>query len=809
MVVYIYGAGVYAKRCYEDVTRLGFSVKAFVVTDKADNPQELFLLPVLCVDDLSLLADDVLIVALKEAFREDVAEILKKRNVKNVYYYPDVTRLDVATAMWMNRIVAESSGYKRVYVYGAGAYGQLCLRAFAQRNVKVDGFLVTDKAGNQELLNDIPVFALKDFNVPSKETLIVVALKPKYRDEVLPLLRAAGYSNYICFKDEILENEVAGQGTSENADNNGDVTGNKQEDDNIFASIWRRRHDFVIEPESFGCRYSIVEKQRKLQFPKKIKFSILTPLYNTQEDFLREMIASVLGQSYENWELCLSDGSDSAHSYVRDICEKIASKDNRIKYKKLDKNKGISENTNVCLGMATGDYVALLDHDDLLHPAALYEMMKVISNCDADFIYTDEATFNSPNLHEIIGTNFKPDFAPDYFYAVNYICHFTAFSKKLLDKIGNFNSEYDGAQDYDLFLRLTEKARCIKHIPKCLYYWRGSETSTSVNAASKSYTCIAGQKAVMAHFKRVGVNASVYLGHVENTYRVKYEIKDEPLISIIIPNYEHWESLKKCVESIIGFSTYKNYEIIVVENNSKSSETFAYYKELEGKTKVRIVTWEGKFNYSAINNFAVKYANGEYILLLNNDVEVITANWLEEMLMYAQRSDVGAVGAMLYYPSNKIQHAGVIVGLGGVAGHSHKQFNRDGTPGYARRKVVPQNLSAVTAACVMIPKKVFDEVGGLDEMFEVAFNDVDLCLRIRSAGYTVVWTPFAELYHYESETRGYEDTPEKQARADSEEYLFKERWQKFLAAGDPYYNKNLTLDYENFAIAGFHTLFHC
>lgn len=576
------------------------------------------------------------------------------------------------------------------------------------------------------------------------------------------------------------------------------ITSNKRKV-NLNDLSWKKRHDFVLFPLAFGVEDSVCKRQRKTKFSKNIKFSILVPLYNTPKDFLQEMIGSVLFQTYENWELCLADGSDAEHAYVQTLCEGIAKKDNRIKYKKLEKNGGISENTNECIKMATGDYISLFDHDDLLHPSALFETMKAICEKNADFVYTDEATFESPNLHKIIHTNFKPDFAPDYFHGCNYICHFSSFNNSLIEKIGGFRSEYNGAQDYDLFLRLSEVTERIVHVPKCLYYWRASPSSTAGSADAKDYTTIAGQKTLQDHFNRCCINADVKCGKIPNVYKVEYALKSTPLVSILIPNYDHWQTLKTCIDSIRDKSTYRNYEIIIIENNSKQKETFNYYDSLKNDEKIHIVTWEGKFNYSAINNFGFKYTKGDYILLLNNDIEVITPNWIEEMLMYAQRDDVGAVGAMLYYPSNKIQHAGVVVGLGGVAGHSHKYFQRN-EYGYVRRLITVQNYSAVTAACCMIPRHVFEEINGFDKSFEVAFNDVDMCMRIREAGYLIVWTPFAELYHYESESRGAEDTPEKQSRFTGEVQRFQERWGEELLAGDPFYNPNLTLSAENFAV---------
>lgn len=553
-----------------------------------------------------------------------------------------------------------------------------------------------------------------------------------------------------------------------------------------------------LSPASFGCKQHELEAERNTTFPRQIKFSILVPLYNTPLEFLNEMISSVQFQTYSNWELCLADGSDSDHPEVGKTCLELAKKDSRIRYQKLDKNLGISGNTNACLDMATGDYIALFDHDDLLHPSALYEDMKAICEQGADFIYTDENTFHKRPA-DAYCPHYKPDYAPDTLRSYNYICHFTCFSKKLLEKTGLFRPEFDGSQDYDLVLRLTEQAQKIVHIPKILYYWRASATSTAADIGAKPYVVEAGKAALRSHLERIGLKGDVTDAANPSNYRIHYEIEGNPLISILIPSYDHMETLKRCIDSILEKSTYPNFEIVIVENNSKEQKTFDYYESLKQDKRIRVVYWEGKFNYSAINNFGVKHTKGDYLLLLNNDIEVITPNWLEEMLMFAQRKDVGAVGAMLYYPSDKIQHAGVILGIGGVAGHSHKYLPR-GDNGYMSRLTIAQNLSAVTAACLMVPRAVYDELDGLDESFEVAFNDVDFCMRIRKAGYLIVWTPYAELYHYESESRGLEDTPEKIKRFNGEIKRFHTRWAAELAAGDPYYNPNFSLDREDFSI---------
>ena len=557
--------------------------------------------------------------------------------------------------------------------------------------------------------------------------------------------------------------------------------------------------------DSRKCRvkqtYTISETERKQQreteFAKKITISILVPLYNTPEKYLREMIESVRAQTYSNWELCLADGSDAEHKDVGRIVGSYST-DKRIKYQKLQKNMGISENTNACIDMATGQYIALFDHDDLLHPSALYEVMKAICEKDADFIYTDENTFrNTPA--DAYCPHFKSDFAPDTLRSYNYVCHFTVFKASLLEETGRFRGQFDGSQDYDMVLRLTEKAERIVHIPKILYYWRSHSNSVASGIGAKPYTLDAARRALAEHLQRIGLEGEVTDSRIPSTYHIQYRIKNRGMVSILIPNKDHVDDLRKCLDSIRQRTTYSEWEAIIIENNSTDRQTFEYYQEIQKDSRIHVVEWKGEFNYSAINNFGAQYARGEYILLLNNDVEVITSDWLEQMIMFAQRDDAGAVGCMLYYPDDTVQHAGVVLGIGGVAGHAHKYFKR-GDYGYMSRMSIAQNYSAVTAACLMMRKCVWDEVGGLDEGFQIAFNDVDLCMRIREAGYLIIWTPYAELYHYESKSRGLEDTPEKQKRFVGEIKRFRQRWSRQLEAGDPYYNPNLTLDREDFSI---------
>ncbi len=562
------------------------------------------------------------------------------------------------------------------------------------------------------------------------------------------------------------------------------------------------------------------EKQRNTKFIKDIKFSILVPLYNTPEKFLREMIGSVLSQTYQNWELCLADGSDEQHQDVERICLELMKNDefvakeagllsSRIKYEKLPSNLGISGNTNACLSLATGEYIGLFDHDDLLHPCALYEYMKAICEQDADYIYCDETTFQGDSIDHMITLHFKPDFAIDNLRANNYICHFSVFSVKLLKDDVLFRSEFDGSQDHDVILRLTAAAERIVHVPKILYYWRSHAGSTASDIHAKTYAIDAAKGAVAAHltacgFEQFQIESSRAF---ETIFRIRYHLKEKPLVSILIPNKDHAVDLRRCIDSILTKTSYENYEIIVVENGSTQAETFSYYKTLEMHPAIRVRKYKGAFNYSAVNNFGAGFAKGKYLVLLNNDTEVITRSWLEELLMYAQREDVGAVGCMLYYPDYSIQHAGIVLGLGAhrTAGHSHYRMPKENL-GYMGRLCYAQDVSAVTGACMMTRKTVFDEVDGLCEMLAIALNDVDYCLRLREKGYLNVFTPFAELFHYESKSRGLdasdEATKENAARYDRESELFKERWKTVLEAGDPYFNPNFSLDYSNYVLRG-------
>lgn len=548
-------------------------------------------------------------------------------------------------------------------------------------------------------------------------------------------------------------------------------------------------------------------REREQIFERMVKISILVPLWNTPENFLREMIESVTAQTYQNWELCLADGSDGDHAYVETIVREYQEKDGRgrILYKKLEKNEGIAGNTNRCLAMATGEYIGLFDHDDILHPSALYEYVKVINEKNADYIYCDETTFKSGDINKMLTMHFKPDYAIDNLRANNYICHFSVFARQLLDGTELFRTKFDGSQDHDMILRLTDRAKNVVHVPKLLYYWRSHPGSVASDINAKPYAIQSAKDAVADHLKRHGYEHFQITSTraFETIFKIRYQIIGDPKISIVIANKDHLEDLKRCITSIREKSTYENYEIIVVENGSETKEIFDYYEKLKDDPQIKVVTYteRGSFNYSKVNNFGVKEASGDYILLLNNDTQVITVNWMEELLMYAQREDVGAVGAKLYYGNKTIQHAGVVLQLGAhrTAGHSHYGQHRDNL-GYMGRLCYAQDVSAVTGACLLVKKKLFEEVGGLDESFAISLNDVDFCLKLREKGLLNVFTPFAELYHFESVSRGLDDQGEKAARYNDESERFREKWKEVLEKGDPYYNPNFSLDRSDFAL---------
>ena len=540
-----------------------------------------------------------------------------------------------------------------------------------------------------------------------------------------------------------------------------------------------------------------LDVQRSTVFEYNPKFSIVIPLYNTPKPFLKELIKSVMYQTYPHWQLCLADGSETneLEAYVKEY----SNYDSRVCYKFLGYNRGISDNTNGAMEMAIGDFIAFSDHDDLLTLDAFFECAKALNeDRDIDCLYTDEDKIDMDGK-TLFMPHFKPDFNIDLLCSHNYITHLFVVRKSVVDEVGGLRREYDGSQDHDMIFRCVEKARKVYHIPKILYHWRCHMNSTAMNPESKLYCYESGRKAVQAHWDRIGIPTKVELAQDYGYYVTNYLWKDNPKVSIIIPNMNHKDDLKICVESILEKSTYRNFEIIIVENNSKEESIFQYYSELEQKTNVRVVRYEGDFNYSKINNFGVEQCDGDYILFLNNDTELIREDSIKQMIDICRRSDVGAVGARLYYADNTIQHAGVILGVGGVANHAFCGLDR-GEVGYFFRSICTQDLSAVTAACLMTSRKDFLSVNGLSEDLAVAFNDVDYCLKLREKDKLVVYTPYSEWYHYESRSRGYENTPDKLNRLQKESDIFMKRWGPLIENGDPYYNPNFNRNRADFTI---------
>lgn len=561
----------------------------------------------------------------------------------------------------------------------------------------------------------------------------------------------------------------------------------------FHRDTWRYRADLPTRKK--------LAAQRAAGVPGGPKISVVAPLYNTPPRFLRQMIGSVTGQSYQNWQLVLADASDAAHSEVGRIAGAYAKKDGRITYVKLGENKGIAGNTNAGLAAAQGDWLTLLDHDDLLYKNALFEVAKAAAG-GADFVYSDEIVLTE-NLKHLVDYHFKPDFEPDYLRGCNYITHLAAFSRALLDRAGGGErSEYDGSQDFELILRLTERAEKILHLPYVLYIWRSHAGSTASSMEAKPYALAAGERAINSHLARVGLAGEAFaIPGCPGAYRVRYALTGQPLVSVIIPNKDHAGDLARCLESLYAKAGYPRFEVIVVENNSTDPATFAYYETAKRQfAGLRVETYRGAFNFSAINNFGRSAAKGGQLLLLNNDIECLSEGFLAELLMYSQRPDVGCVGAKLYYPDDRIQHAGVFIGLGGTAGHSHKSHPR-ASAGDLYRLATPQNLLAVTGACLMVKTALYDAIGGLDEaLFAVAYNDIDLCLKLHAAGRTNVFTPFAEAYHYESKSRGLDTQSENAARYEREKANFINKYGALIAAGDPYYNRHFNLLFENYGL---------
>lgn len=537
-----------------------------------------------------------------------------------------------------------------------------------------------------------------------------------------------------------------------------------------------------------------LNEQRSHVFPKKIRFSIIVPLYNTPERFLREMIDSVLAQTYSELELCMADGSDAEHSDVEKICAEYANKDRRIRYMRLDKNYGISGNTNKCIEMVTGDYIALFDHDDLLHPAALYEVMNAVCEKNADFVYTDEVIFRD-TPRDAFNPHFKPCFAPDTLCSNNYICHFTVFKRELLNETGLFEPLCDGSQDHDLVLRLTEKARKIVHIPEILYYWRAHANSVAENVGIKPYVTEAGVRAVKRRLERLGLEGEVTpVKEGMTIYRVRYKIIGQPKVSVVIPDCDGIRALKRCVNSLYGRSSYENFEIIIVGNNSRSKNTSEYCDAIGREhDNIKIVSCDGELGFAALCNFGAKHCTGDHILFLNSNTEVIASDWIQEMLMFSQRSDVGAVGAKLIYSDRTIRHAGIGIDQSGSLTYFFRGVDR-GYIGYMGRLIYVQNVSAVSSACMMVRRDVWEKMNGFDESFAAELSGADLCMRIRKAGYLIVWTPFAELYDRSAWNRH----KQKKERSEAETIRFKRRRETEIELGDPYFNPNFCRHKERF-----------
>ena len=531
--------------------------------------------------------------------------------------------------------------------------------------------------------------------------------------------------------------------------------------------------------------------QRKTKFSYAPKFSVVVPLYHTPAKFLKDLVRSMMYQSYANWELCLVNASPE-DVHLTSLLENWAMRDKRIRVIRLEKNLGIAQNTNSGIEASTGEFIAFLDHDDFLEPDALFCYVDALNKDKTiDVFYSDEDKTDEYAAHYFY-PHFKSDFNIDLLHANNYMCHFLAVRKSLVDTVGGLNEKFDGAQDYDFVLRLTENTKKIYHCPRILYHWRCSNQSTAASQGNKMYAIHAGKAALNAHYKRIGWNARAQEGAVDGWYQTKFTLKEEPLVSILIPNKDHTDDLDVCLNSFFERADYQNYEFIIIENNSVLPETFAYYEKIEKEhDNVKVVYWEAGFNYSAINNFGFKFAKGDYIMLLNNDVELITPDIFQSMLGFCMRPEVGIVGAKLLYNDHTVQHAGVLVGAGGLADHVFKGIHED-DPGYMGRAISSQDVSAVTAACLLVKRSVYEEVGGLEEEFQVAFNDVDFCLKVRKAGYLIVYDADVKLFHYESKSRGMEDTTDRFIRFGNEMMLLNSKWDILSTFVDPYYNPNLS-----------------
>ena len=571
---------------------------------------------------------------------------------------------------------------------------------------------------------------------------------------------------------------------------------NKKEEANKINEVryvaWQQNNNLTNED---------IEEYRKLEFDYSPKISIVVPLYNTKIEYFEELVNYIRMQTYLNWELCFADGSESKNERF----EEIIKVDSRIKYKYLGKNLGIAENTNEALRMATGDYISFLDHDDLLQVTTLTEIIKVLNTDKTiDFIYTDEDKIHDDKIR--FEPHFKSDFSQEMLECTNYITHFVVVKKELVDKVGFLKSEYDGAQDFDYVLRLTKNAKNIYHIPKILYHWRIAEGSTAKDIELKPYAIDAGKNVLNNYFKEFydGKMEALDCPEVPGVYKIKFKVDKNPRVNIVIPNKDNIKILDTAIKSILKLTTYNNYKIVIVENNSEEKSTFDYYEKIkkDNPDKIDVVNMgKTEFNYSKIINYGVKYSeDAEYILQLNNDVKILTPDWLEQMIGLMQKDGVGAVGARLYYEDMTIQHSGIAYGIQGTAGNLFVNLPK-GRHAYLGMEAMLRNVSAVTGACLMTSRKMYEEVGFMDEDLAVAFNDVDFCLKIREKGYRIVYNPWVELIHYESKSRGYEDTEEKKQRFEKEKDKFKSKWKDVLDEDkDPYFNINFSRKFAEFII---------
>ena len=546
----------------------------------------------------------------------------------------------------------------------------------------------------------------------------------------------------------------------------------------------RRLRQYINERAIKSANHSIGGARKAL--PSDIKFSILVPLYNTNDQYLREMIESVAKQCYKNWELCLADGSDEKHRYVEKICKEYADKDSRIHFKKLEENLGISENTNACAAMATGEYIVLLDHDDMLSCDALYENAKAIYETDAEVLYSDEDHISISGEH--INPFYKPDWSPDLLYSQMYICHLLVFKRELFEIIGGFRPETDGSQDYDLMLRLSEHTERICHIPRILYSWRESEMSTALSADSKPYAHPAGKRALDEHLKRkYGEKAYAQDGEYTFTYDARFPAPNDMLVSIIIPMRDKWELTDACIRSILKKSSYKTFEILVLDNRSQQPESLEWMEQISrADSRVRILKADMEFNWSRLNNYGVSQANGDVFIFLNNDTLIISEDWIERLCENACRDDIGVVGGLLLYPDDTIQHAGVGVGIGGWADHVFKTQSpvHYGSPFVS--PMMSRNVLAVTGACMAVSRKTLQKIGLFDEEFIICGSDVELCIRAYENGLFNRYDSMVRLYHLESKSRD-SYIPEIDFKKSDKAYAF------YRENGDPFYNVHLDM----------------